>query len=130
MLFVALDQLFCIQPHVTSKRTRDLEELSAEAAAGEDLEALNAYASENDTSLLEAVQAGAGNRNQIIRNNTGGLLRVLPNLANANGADAWCSIGQFRSRADSTATNSDVEMVPRTYAFKNFDLVMSTPSPL
>lgn len=53
----------------------------------EDLEALNAYASENDTSLLEAVQAGAGNRNQIIRNNTGGLLRVLPNLANANGAD-------------------------------------------
>ena len=53
----------------------------------EDLEALNTYVTENDTSLLEAVQAGAGNRDQIIRNNTGGLLRVLPNLANANGAD-------------------------------------------
>ena len=53
----------------------------------EDLDALNAYASENNTSLLEAVEAGAGNRDQIIRNSTGGLLRVLPNLANANGAD-------------------------------------------
>ena len=53
----------------------------------EDLEALNTYVTEHDTSLLEAVQAGAGNRDQIIRNNTGGLLRVLPNLANANGAD-------------------------------------------
>ena len=37
--------------------------------------------------MLEAVRAGAGNGEQIVRNNTGGLLRVLPNLANANRAD-------------------------------------------
>jgi outer membrane receptor protein involved in Fe transport len=53
----------------------------------EDLDALNAYMTANAGTLLEAVQAGAGNREQIVRNNTGGLLRVLPNLANANGAD-------------------------------------------
>ncbi len=53
----------------------------------EDLEAINAYADANNTTLPVAVQAGAGNRDQIIRNNTGGLLRVLPKLANANGAD-------------------------------------------
>ena len=53
----------------------------------EDLAALNAFATANNTTLLAAVQAGAGNRTQIIRNNTGGLLRVLPNLANANGAE-------------------------------------------
>lgn len=53
----------------------------------EDLEALKAYATENNTTLLAAVQAGKGYRDQIIRNNTGGLLRVLPRLANANGAD-------------------------------------------
>ena len=53
----------------------------------EDLDALNAYKDANATTLLAAIQAGEGNRDQIIRNNTGGLLRVLPNLANANGAD-------------------------------------------
>ncbi|MBV26973.1 MAG: hypothetical protein CMQ13_02790 [Gammaproteobacteria bacterium] len=53
----------------------------------EDLDALNACMTANAGTLLEAVQAGAGNREQIVRNNTGGLLRVLPNLANANRAD-------------------------------------------
>ncbi len=54
----------------------------------EDLAALNAFVTANPgTTLLGAVQAGAGNRTQVIRNGTGGLLRVLPNFANANGAD-------------------------------------------
>lgn len=53
----------------------------------EDLTALNAHVAANGGTLLQAVQAGVGNRTQVIRNSTGGLLRVLPNFANANGAE-------------------------------------------
>ncbi|MCZ6854208.1 MAG: TonB-dependent receptor, partial [Gammaproteobacteria bacterium] len=53
----------------------------------EDLALLGVFADDNGVTLAQAVAAGAGNREQVIRNSTGGLLRILPLFANANGAD-------------------------------------------
>ncbi len=58
-----------------------------ETLLAEDLAELNAFVAANGGTLLDAVNAGAGNREQLIRNPTGGLLRVLPRFANANGAE-------------------------------------------
>jgi iron complex outermembrane receptor protein len=53
----------------------------------EDNNALDAYVAANPgSSLLDAVNAGAGNRAQIIRNSQGFLTRLLPGFSNANGA--------------------------------------------
>ena len=41
----------------------------------------------NCPQAFQAVNAGVGNRRQIIRNDSGILLRILPDFANANGAD-------------------------------------------
>ncbi len=41
----------------------------------------------NCPNAIDAVNAGIGNRSQIIRNDSGILLRILPDFANANGAD-------------------------------------------
>ena len=53
----------------------------------DDLAAINAFATANGVTGLEAIQAGAGFRDQVIRNPDGGLLRVVTNYANANSAD-------------------------------------------
>ena len=52
----------------------------------EDNAALNAHVAANGGSLLDAVNAGIGNREQIIRNSQGFLTRLLPGFSNANGA--------------------------------------------
>ncbi|MFT6437263.1 MAG: outer membrane receptor protein involved in Fe transport, partial [Candidatus Azotimanducaceae bacterium] len=52
----------------------------------EDNNALDAYVAANGGTLLQAVQAGAGNRSQVIRNGQGFLTRLLPGFSNANGA--------------------------------------------
>jgi outer membrane receptor protein involved in Fe transport len=41
----------------------------------------------NCPEAFQAVNAGIGNRDQIVRNSSGILLRILPDFANANGAD-------------------------------------------
>ena len=55
----------------------------------EDNLALQAFVAANPgASILDAVNAGVGNRAQVVRNGVdGGLLRILPNFANANSAD-------------------------------------------
>ncbi|MEM7079167.1 MAG: TonB-dependent receptor [Pseudomonadota bacterium] len=54
----------------------------------EDNIALQDYIDANGGTLLDAVNAGAGNRAQVVRNGVdGGLLRILPQFANANAAD-------------------------------------------
>ncbi len=52
----------------------------------EDNNALNAYVTANGGTLLDAINAGAGNRSQVIRNSQGFLVRLLPEFSNANGA--------------------------------------------
>ena len=54
----------------------------------EDNAALTAYVTANPgATYIDAVNAGVGNRDQIIRNSQAILLRILPKFANANGAD-------------------------------------------
>ena len=51
--------------------------------------ALQAYVDANaGASYIDAVNAGVGNREQIIRNSQAVMLRILPNFANAQSADA------------------------------------------
>lgn len=53
----------------------------------EDIAALRAYTAANPgSSFIDAVNAGAGNRQQVIRNPQAILLRLLPNFTNANEA--------------------------------------------
>jgi iron complex outermembrane recepter protein len=50
--------------------------------------ALAAYVANNPgASFIDAVDAGVGNREQVIRNGQAIMVRVLPNFSNANGAD-------------------------------------------
>ncbi len=54
----------------------------------DDNAALSAYVAANPgATFIDAVNAGVGNRRQIIRNSSAILLRILPDFANANGAD-------------------------------------------
>ena len=54
----------------------------------EDNAALVAYRAANPgASFIDAVEAGAGNREQVVRNSQAILLRTLPNFSNADGAD-------------------------------------------
>ncbi len=53
----------------------------------EDNEALSAYIAANTgATFIDAVNAGVGNREQVVRNSQAILLRILPDFANANGA--------------------------------------------
>ena len=52
----------------------------------EDNNALDAYVAANGGTLLDAINAGAGNRSQVIRNSQGFMVRLLPGFSNANGA--------------------------------------------
>jgi len=55
---------------------------------GADNAALDAYITANPGSnYIDAVAAGAGNREQVIRNSQAIMVRILPNFSNANGAD-------------------------------------------
>jgi iron complex outermembrane recepter protein len=68
---------------------------SSPTLLAEDNAALSAYAAANlggscaalSDCYIDAVNAGVGNRAQIIRNSQAILLRILPNFTNANGAD-------------------------------------------
>lgn len=54
----------------------------------EDNAALAAYVADNPgASFIDAVGAGVGNREQVIRNSQAIMVRVLPSFSNANGAD-------------------------------------------
>ena len=61
---------------------------SSSTLLAEDNAAISAYVAANPgTSLADASRLAARNFNQIIRNSSGILLRILPNFANANSAD-------------------------------------------
>jgi iron complex outermembrane recepter protein len=53
----------------------------------EDNAALQAFVDAGSGSFIDAVNAGVGNRAQVIRNSQAILLRILPEFENANGAD-------------------------------------------
>jgi iron complex outermembrane receptor protein len=60
---------------------------SSATLLGEDNAALSAFVAANPGStFVDAVNAGVGNRAQIVRNSQAILLRILPTFANANGA--------------------------------------------
>ena len=63
-----------------------LAEDNAALAAYRDANLGGSCASDSDC-FIDAVNAGVGNRDQIIRNGQAILLRILPDFANANGAD-------------------------------------------
>ena len=61
---------------------------SSATLLAEDNAALTQYIADNPgASYVDAVNAGAGNRAQVVRNSSAILLRVLPEFANANGAN-------------------------------------------
>lgn len=61
---------------------------SSSTLLAEDNAALTGYIAANDgATFIDAVNAGVGNREQVIRNSSAILLRLLPRFANANGAD-------------------------------------------
>lgn len=61
---------------------------SSSTLLSEDNDALVAFVAANPgSSFIDAVDAGVGNRAQVIRNSQAILLRILPEFANANGAD-------------------------------------------
>ncbi len=63
-------------------------ESSAQLLAADNA-ALAAYVAANPGStFVDAVNAGVGNREQVIRNSQAAMLRILPNFANAQSADA------------------------------------------